>query len=92
MEILNKDDEIERLVLATELDVGQQPWKEPALGVSAITVLLVVQKKMLSQSSLSVRLRDRVSPVWWRLWCRERGHVSSLSSSSLWSPVDRLLF
>lgn len=45
MEILNKDDEIERLVVATELDVGQQPWKEPALGVSAITVLLVVQKR-----------------------------------------------
>lgn len=45
MEILNKDDEIERLVLATELDVGQQPWKEPALCVSAITELVVVQKK-----------------------------------------------
>lgn len=46
MEILNKDDEIERLVLATELDVGQQPWKERALGVSAIIVLLVVQKNV----------------------------------------------
>lgn len=38
MEILNKEDEIERLVLATELGLVQQPWKKKHLIFSDITV------------------------------------------------------
>lgn len=44
MEILNKDDEIERLVVATGVDFAQQPLRKQLSDVSDITVQIVVQR------------------------------------------------
>lgn len=44
MEILNKDDEIERLVVAAGVDFAQQPLREQLCDVSDITVQIVVQR------------------------------------------------
>lgn len=44
MEILNKDDEIERLVVATGVDFAQQPSRKQLSDVSDITVQIVVQR------------------------------------------------
>lgn len=76
MEILNKDDEIERLVVTTGFDITD------------ITLQIVVQR----DAQANLPYEDSVSSVGSKLWCRESDHVSSLSLSSLRWPVDGLLF
>lgn len=67
MEILNKDDEIERLVVTTGFDITD------------ITLQIVVQR----DAQADLPYEDSVSSVGSKLWCRESDHVSSLSLSSL---------
>lgn len=77
MEILNKDDEIERLVVAT------------GFGITDLTGQTVVQRD--SDRSLSVRMKDSDSSVggklWWREWPRKQPRFIISAVACRWFAI-----